>query len=316
MAWMVGVDEAGYGPNLGPLVVAATAWRLAGGGLDVDLHQRLAAAVCREPRGDRIPIADSKALYASGGTLRGLERGLYAALAAGGEGAPRCWGDLAARLLVDPTDEAPPWRLAPDEPLPVDLDTDGSTADAAALAAALADQGIAAPLVRARVVQPREFNELIDRLGGKGAALSHVALGLARHVIDAAPGADPVCCVFDKHGGRNRYAAVVQHHFDGPVSVAEEARALSRYALSHGGRPVEFVFRVGGEAFLPTALASMAAKYLREVAMRGFNRYWSGRVAGLRPTAGYPGDAKRFRRDVESARVALGIEERSFWRCR
>ena len=26
---VIGTDEAGYGPNLGPLVVAATAWQLA-----------------------------------------------------------------------------------------------------------------------------------------------------------------------------------------------------------------------------------------------------------------------------------------------
>ena len=26
---MIGIDEAGYGPNLGPLAVAATVWRVA-----------------------------------------------------------------------------------------------------------------------------------------------------------------------------------------------------------------------------------------------------------------------------------------------
>ena len=38
------------------------------------------------------------------------------------------------------------------------------------------------------------------------------------------------------------------------------------------------------------ALASMLAKYLREVFMRQFNRFWLGHVDGLKPTAGYPGD--------------------------
>ena len=28
MTLVIGTDEAGYGPNLGPLVVAATAWRV------------------------------------------------------------------------------------------------------------------------------------------------------------------------------------------------------------------------------------------------------------------------------------------------
>ena len=50
-----------------------------------------------------------------------------------------------------------------------------------------------------------------------------------------------------------------------------------------------------GEEFLPTALASMTAKYLRELSMRAFNEFWCARVPGLRPTAGYPGDAPRFK---------------------
>jgi ribonuclease HII len=29
MGILIGMDEAGYGPNLGPLVVAATAWEVA-----------------------------------------------------------------------------------------------------------------------------------------------------------------------------------------------------------------------------------------------------------------------------------------------
>ena len=55
--WLIGVDEAGYGPNLGPLVVAATAWRVHACGVDprsIDLYELLIAAVSREPDRDRI----------------------------------------------------------------------------------------------------------------------------------------------------------------------------------------------------------------------------------------------------------------------
>ena len=31
MTLVIGTDEAGYGPNLGPLVVAATAWQVDAG---------------------------------------------------------------------------------------------------------------------------------------------------------------------------------------------------------------------------------------------------------------------------------------------
>jgi hypothetical protein len=41
MALLIGMDEAGYGPNLGPLVISATAWEVPGDG------GSLAAQVCQ-----------------------------------------------------------------------------------------------------------------------------------------------------------------------------------------------------------------------------------------------------------------------------
>jgi hypothetical protein len=69
-----------------------------------------------------------------------------------------------------------------------------------------------------------------------------------------------------------------------------------------------------GESFLPAALASMTAKYVRELSMRAFNEYWCARVKNLRPTAGYPADAKRFRVDIAHEQRRLGIADRLFWR--
>ena len=54
-----------------------------------------------------------------------------------------------------------------------------------------------------------------------------------------------------------------------------------------------------GRGFWPTALASMVAKYVAgELSMLAFNRYWCARLPELRPTAGYPTDARRFDREV------------------
>jgi hypothetical protein len=51
----------------------------------------------------------------------------------------------------------------------------------------------------------------------------------------------------------------------------------------------------------------MAAKYLRELAMKAFNQFWQQHVPGLKPTAGYPVDARRFRAEIDAARAALKI---------
>ena len=60
-------------------------------------------------------------------------------------------------------------------------------------------------------------------------------------------------------------------------------------------------------AELATALASMTAKYLRELHMIQFNAYFQARVPGLKPTAGYGLDAWRFLDDIAAARAADGL---------
>ena len=60
----------------------------------------------------------------------------------------------------------------------------------------------------------------------------------------------------------------------------------------------------------------MASKYLRELAMRAFNDYWCGHVPGLRRTAGYPTDAKRFKLEISAAQTRLEIPDDVVWRNR
>ena len=87
MAFLIGADEAGYGPNLGPLVISASVWQVPDGVEKDGLYGPLAAAVSRVPQPaggkavPRVAIADSKLLYHSGHGLALLERGLWAAWA-------------------------------------------------------------------------------------------------------------------------------------------------------------------------------------------------------------------------------------------
>ena len=121
--------------------------------------------------------------------------------------------------------------------------------------------------------------------------------------------------ICDKHGGRNRYRALLEEHFpDDFIEVRAEGPRQSVYRFGPADRRVEVSFRVGAEACLPAALASMASKYLRELAMLAINDFWRRRVPQLRPTAGYPADAKRFRADIAESVRALDIPERVLWR--
>ena len=58
----------------------------------------------------------------------------------------------------------------------------------------------------------------------------------------------------------------------------------------------------------------MTAKYLRELAMRVENNFWCRRVAGLRPTAGYPVDARRFKAEIADCQRRLAIPDQLVWR--
>ena len=88
----------------------------------------------------------------------------------------------------------------------------------------------------------------------------------------------------------------------------------SRNAAVPEERRIEFRFQPKGERHLPTALASMTAKYLRELAMRPFNRFWQEQVPGLRATAGYPVDSRRFFEEIRPAKERMQLADAVVWR--
>lgn len=320
MALLIGTDEAGYGPNLGPLVISATAWRVAEDDLRRDLYETLGECVCAETanrRDPRIAIADSKKLYQPGGGLASFERGVLAALRML-DLAPLRWREIWAAL--DPTCaqdvEKTPWHAGYDADLPCAI-TPAALAEAAAtLAAGLHQAGVTLAAARSLVVFPEAFNDLLDRHESKGALLSHGALGLVRELL-ALSDDEPALVVCDKHGGRNRYAPLLQHFFPDPlVETHQESRATSIYRWGPESRRVEVRFVTQGESFLPSALASMISKYLRELAMAAFNEFWRRRLPELRPTAGYPVDARRFQAEIAPVQLKLGITDRQLWRNR
>ncbi len=118
----------------------------------------------------------------------------------------------------------------------------------------------------------------------------------------------------DRQGGRKRYSCVLleampEDWFD----TLAETDARSSYRRQREPQ-LHVHFSVGGDSFPPTALASMTAKYLRERLMSSVNNYWCSRVADLKPTAGYPNDAKRFREKIEPVARELGHVESTWWR--
>jgi len=323
MTVVIGTDEAGYGPNLGPLVVAASVWEVDGATADVDDTLAAALATAAAAAGGSARLwADSKQVYKSGAArggqgLAALEQGALTAIAMATRCVPEGWHALAESLGIEPdAGGVPEWPLLASTPLPRAIDAAACRATADRVRDALATAGAALRGVACRVIQPRRFNALLAAGLNKSDILSQTTLALAAETLASARGGrtgEPAVVWCDRHGGRKAYAPLVARHFDCPlVQPLAETASHSAYDVPAAACRVEF--SVGGERRGPVALASMTAKYVRELAMHAFNEWWGGRSPGLAATAGYPVDAARWRRDAAAAIRAAAIAEDDLWR--
>jgi hypothetical protein len=318
VAWIVGIDEAGYGPNLGPFVMTSVACRVPDDTTQSDLWDLLHPAVRRADanRDDRLLVADSKVVYSSARGLAGLERGTLAIVR------PQCAEPHALCDLIEhlAADDHPELRkelwYRGKEALPARISGADLGADRERLDRACRAAGVSGWRAQSVLVCPAKFNALTDAAGSKGAVLAH---GLARLVRDChlgLPAEGPILFFVDKHGGRNAYAALLQHALpDGAVVARQEGLACSVYEVVGTGRLVRLTFQPRAEAAcLCVALASMVSKYLRELLMQELNSFWQQQVPGLKATAGYPVDAARFWQAIRPAAERLGATEAAIWR--
>jgi hypothetical protein len=305
------MDEAGYGPNIGPLVVTASVWEVSGDPKRCDFWTLLADAVTQESVSDsRLRIADSKQVYSPGRGLRELERSVLACLSLLGS-RPQTFRELIAQITANGTSlDVEPWFANSDGPLPLANSVEDVDAAAARLKASLAEAGIRCRTIRSDVILTERFNRLVRELDNKAAALSRASMQLLRSVWNL-EAEEPTLVIGDKHGGRDRYADLLIDVLDGRmVMVLEEGGLRSRYKLGNS----ELRFQQKAEAHFPVAVSSMVCKYAREVALELLNSFWQKHIPDLRPTKGYPQDAKRFRAETEEVRRQLGIVDDIFWR--
>jgi len=345
MAYIIGTDEAGYGPNLGPLVITATAWQVPEHVRCEQLYQVLDGVVALTPiaggngKAPRLAIADSKRLYQPNGGLGRLELSVLAALRQLGLEID-VWSEVWDTLVPDvlPRLARIPWYADHDEPVPIAAAADDVYRLADHLAGGFDRTGVRLLAIESEAIFPAEWNRLLRLHNSKGAALSHRSIALARRMVDRLDDADnavadasadradhapagqeapSITIVCDKHGGRNRYARLLGEYFpESVVEVHDEGRRRSLYRFGPAERRIECCFHARAESLMPVALASMVSKYLRELAMRALNGFWTAHVADLHPTAGYPADARRFKQAIATVQLALGIDDDVVWRKR
>ena len=308
------MDEAGYGPNLGPLVVTVTVWEVPGSPREFDLWAAMSDIASQSPSKEplKLQIADSKQVYSPGKGLAALEKSVLSALRLVGH-EPQTLGELSADLksqISDFKSQIPPWLIGRDLPLPTEIDRPLIGDLATKWLECCRRAGVTLKAIRSEIVQAERFNALVREYDNKALALSRTSLNLLRSVWNP-DDEQQTLVICDKHGGRNRYDDLLAEVLDDRMVFAVgEGRERSVYRVGS----TELRFQMKAEANFPVALASLVCKYVRELSMNVFNQFWNEQVPGLKPTAGYPLDAVRFRRDIAEAQSRLGITDDVLWR--
>lgn len=325
MTIVAGIDEAGFGPILGPLVVSATVFDVPVELQGQSMWQSLAGAVSKVPskRKGLIAIGDSKKLY--GGLKEGaaglahLERGVLAMLASAAH-RPDSMRSLlqAVAPAVVPQAAACPWYQQLDLTVPHALEPTGLMLTANSLAARMNRVGIRMMAMHSQAILEEEYNRLVTATDNKSSTLFDIASRLLVQVWNHIPPGQQGYLVVDHQGGRVHYLEGLQRVFPGcRFKINDETESLSDYTLADGQRTLHIQFRIQAETHhLPVALASMLSKYLRELFMAMYNRYWATHLPDLAPTAGYYTDGLRFYNQILPVIQRLNVDPSRLYRCR
>ena len=300
---VVGVDENGLGPQLGPLVATALV-------AEVETYdaERFRAL------GFELEVGDSKQTSAFG-KMEHAE-GVALALAEIEVGhVPETFDELLEALSLDgllglrapcPDRETTRQCWAPEMKLPM---YEGDVEAGRAILKQLSRRGFRIKRLRTTLACAGVLNEALDA----GRTKLQVDLNLfERLVLDAAASFDePLECYCGLVGGIRNYPKYFRH-FDGFETVSEE-KGLFVYRVDEVGS-VAFEIKAD-DHHLPVGLASMLGKYVRELGMARIIEFYREHDEDLPKASGYHDSVtKRFMDGTVALRKKLQIYNGCFRR--
>jgi ribonuclease HII len=302
---VIGADENGLGPILGPLVTTAVS-------LEVEAYGRVKLLRV----GRALGVDDSKNTAGFGKMATAESLALAVAAAALGDRVPRDADELLAAIGLE--EHAVLQRSCPASTRPQCWEAEialpcfgGDLASGQQMLAGLARRGVRLLRVRSALACTRRLNDAL------AVGVSRVELDLhmmerlvldARHALGGE--VDAVCGMV---GGIRDYPGRMRHLAAHEMTVLPARRGDLSYEFPGVGR---VAFEIDADArHLPVALASMVGKYVRELWMERQNRFYKGHDDTLEPVSGYHDPVtRRFVAASTLLRKRIGIDPECFAR--
>ncbi|MCX5633222.1 MAG: hypothetical protein NTW93_06085 [Phycisphaerae bacterium] len=346
---VVGIDEAGLGPILGPLVVSAACFSVPADKIGSNTWQLLSDSVSSSKKhlAGRLLICDSKKAYTPSTGIAYLEKTVLSCLGILGK------TPASITELIDALCPACKNRLA-QYPWHKDLshrdikfNHDDIAISAGAFGRNLEKHNMSLIALKSFCFDVAFYNDMIGKVNNKSTVLFMAVCSLVDEIIKSAQHTN-FHFIIDRQGGRTKYTRQLRTMFpDMELKVLDENDNISSYELSteylaagftggsesrplqtsakpfggvgsgSGIKNIKIDFIVKADAtFLPACLASMVSKYLREQLMGCINSYFVEKCQNLKPTAGYWTDGKRFINDLKTIAPQIQYDPNQLIRCR
>ncbi|MBB6481252.1 hypothetical protein [Spirochaeta isovalerica] len=291
-----GIDEAALGPVLGPYCATALSFEIKNTEELFDVFRDFSI----------LQIGDSKKIYTSGKSPAPLEKTALSFFRQFHGSLPSNLSALLKELNVDKSHlheirEIPWFSNLQDYALPAFCSHEEIEQSASELTLFFKSRSLTPRSLISDVVPAQRFNRYLLSGKNKGETCQAILSPLVHHIFD-----EKSRITVDRQGGRRYYGEWLMELFPRTaLAIRRETVDLSEYDV--GDSTIRFQVK-GDDKYLETALASIFSKYIREMMMICFNDYWSEKIPGLKRTAGYPQDGKRFIQDLDKAGVSYEKE--------
>jgi len=322
--YLIGIDEAGYGPSLGPLVVTAVVFETPSP--DINLWKCLNKVTSNKPGcPDKIPVCDSKAIYQPSRGIKPLETAvlsyalLIPALLSPNSFTIKQFIQKVHYGDMDRISHLPWYEKYAGIPIPLKADKNRISELNERLKNECREKSIRFARVSCRMIDADGFNNALEK-GNKAELLFDITAELLTDLCRSyLQPENQLTISIGKQGGRTYYQGHIEKVFmPHKIQRIKEKSSCSGYAISAGRENnciVKFL-KDGEDKEFTIALASMFCKYLRELAMKMFNNFWQEHSPDLKPTAGYYKDSQRFIREIMPLTTKLGLSTENFVRLR